>query len=696
MLPAKDGPPELEIGLDQVRAGDYQVELRFVNPASAAEVNPVRGAAQFDTGALLPLERKPAEYGQALASMVFAEEKVRSMYRQVRAVVESSNAPLRVRLRVGAAAPELHTLRWELLTGPEGGPHLFTSERVLFSRFMTNQDWRTIKLRPKAEMTALIAVSAPSNCADFGLAEVDLDGELARAKEYLGAIDASVAGKEQPLTLVRLIEALRKPVDIVYLVCHGAYTREGPHVFLQKEDGTVDVVKGRSLADRIAELAEQPRLAVLASCESAGAARPAEEPGADALTSLAPMLAEAGIPAIVAMRGKITMETVKLAMPVFFRELLADGQIDRAMAVARSTAVAANRPDFWMPALYLRLRGGRIWYDAGFEDFEKWKSIARHVQDGKFVAITGAGLGEWIYGSTRNLARQLALAHHFPLAPHQRDDLPQVCQYLNVKEDPAYTMKALLDVIRAEVMRRHGERIPPELHEGPLSKIMDAVLDLGGADSPHRILAGLPGSIYISATSDTLLAKALKLAGKSPQLLYSNWRRTGESNPVEPAFSGTPSAESPVVYQMLGVFGKEESLVVTENDYFDYMIATADYKLVPRVVRSALVSSSLLFLGFQLTDWNFRVLFRLIQNLEGASRRAKMTHVGVQVNPEEHSMADVDRARSYLQKYFDDEARIAVFWGSMEEFLAQLKREVQNVPREAAAAVGGASEEWDV
>ena len=53
------------------------------------------------------------------------------------------------------------------------------------------------------------------------------------------------------------------------------------------------------------------------------------------------------------------METVATLMPRFFQELAADGQIDRALAVARG--LVRDRPDAWMPALFLRLRGGRLW-----------------------------------------------------------------------------------------------------------------------------------------------------------------------------------------------------------------------------------------------------------------------------------------------------------------------------------------------
>jgi hypothetical protein len=95
-----------------------------------------------------------------------------------------------------------------------------------------------------------------------------------------------------------------------------------------------------------------------------------------------------------------------------------------------------------------------------------------------------------------------------------------------------------------------------------------------------------------------------------------------------------------------------------------------------------------------LTDWSFRVLFRLIQSLEGGSRRARMSHVGVQVNPDEYTMADVDKARRYLQKYFDQEGNVGLYWGSAEDFLKQLHTQLASLPQKAAAAAAG--DGWDV
>ena len=58
------------------------------------------------------------------------------------------------------------------------------------------------------------------------------------------------------------------------------------------------------------------------------------------------------------MQGKISMATVRQFMPLFFAELRRDGQIDRAMAAARGRV--RDRPDWWMPVLFMRLRDGQL------------------------------------------------------------------------------------------------------------------------------------------------------------------------------------------------------------------------------------------------------------------------------------------------------------------------------------------------
>lgn len=679
---------ELEIGIHRYQADDYQVELRFTDPAqdNQAEVAAERGAALLDPAELLVLQHDTGAYGEKLSEQLFSDENIRLSWARTIAAIESRGLELRLRLLIGSSAPELHALRWELLQDPQNQQTLATSEKILFSRFMRSRDWRPVNIRPKAALKALVAVAAPSNIAEYQLAAVDRDGEIQRACDSLQGIEVSILGRDQPLTADELMAALRQPLDILYLVCHGALQRQGlPILYLQNKNGEVDVVKGADLARRVGELSQPPRLLVLASCESAAVA------GSDATAALAPRLADAGVPAVLAMQGNISMITIETMMPVFFRELLKDGQIDRALAVARSQDAVQNNSDHWMPALFLRLKRGLIWYVPGFtgsdDDFEKWKSICRRVHQGAFIPILGLDVGEHVYSSTRELADRLAEDENFPLEPHYRSDLAKVTQYLSISQDRDYAEGKIAQLLQQQVLTHYPD-LPEEIRSASLAKQLDAVVSEHAEDAsdPFRILAQLPASIYITASNETLIGKVIKEAGRKPIPLFCNWRATV---PQEPVYDAEPSPEQPLVHHVFGLLGRPDSLVLTEDDFFDYLIATSFYKLMPAVVRSALVESSLLFLGFRLDDWTFRVLFRLIMTLEGTADLARYSHVGVQIDPEEHSLADVERARRYLNQYFAhgrnrgqgrNEPKIDIYWGTAADFLNKLREKLDEFP----------------
>ncbi len=685
---------ELEIGLHRAEAGAYAVELRFTDPESEAEIAPVRGPVPIDPEELLALQLDPRTYGEKLAEGLFHDAEVRDLFRQVKTAVETGELCLRLRLMVGPSAPELHALRWELLCDPESKAPLATSEKTLLSRFMVSRDWRHVRPRPRAELTVLVAVAAPSDAGTFGLAEVDRDGEIDRARRSLGAIEPAVMAER--VTLEHLVERLRNGIDIIYLVCHGAASRRERKalLYLEDEDGKTAPTAAADLAERVAELERPPRLVVLASCES-GATDEGAAVGEAAQSSLAPLLADAGVPAIVAMQGRISMATIEKAMPIFFARLLEDGQIDRAMAIARGAV--RDRPDSWMPALYLRLKNGRLWSDAGFggDDDVKWKNLCRHVRGGKFIPILGPGVTEKVCLTASETARRLAAAHGFPLA-HQRADLPRLLQYLSVKEKPSAVLPELTEQLHRQVLEIHGQLLIDELRRATLPRLMDAVGELRrrDPDEPHRVLAELPASIYVTANCDNLLHRALEAQGREPQRLVCRWR---ESPPVAPGIVGgeEPTEERPALYHVLGFFGDEDSLVLTEDDYFDYLIAAASNDLVPGVVERSLVDRSLLLLGFRLTDWSFRVLFRLIMSLPGRERLREHPHVAVQVDPEQTDLADAAGARDYLERYFGGAADIDVYWGSTEDFLEELRRKLANLPTEAAAAVEDEDSGWD-
>jgi hypothetical protein len=142
-------------------------------------------------------------------------------------------------------------------------------------------------------------------------------------------------------------------------------------------------------------------------------------------------------------------------------------------------------------------------------------------------------------------------------------------------------------------------------------------------------------------------------------------------------YTDDPTPEKPLIYHLFGHIKEPFSLVITEDEYFDYLIGiTINKELIPESVRAALTSTALLFLGFRMDDWNFRVLFRMIMAQGGREMLKLFSHAAAQIEPEEGRIIDAQRARRYLEKYFISE-NISMFWGSSEDFLDALRQNLK-------------------
>jgi hypothetical protein len=678
---------DLEIGLHRREANTYAVDFRFNQPESETDIRLTQGVAKFDIEALGALPSGSPEYGRALSESLFADADVQTAFAQAFTSAQTQDVSLRLRLLIGPSAPELHSLHWETLVNPSDGTPLATNENLLLSRYLSSLDWRPVRLRPKEDLSALVVIANPTNLSDYNLASIDVGSELKRAQDGLGSIPQCTLPDErgeQRATLAGLFEHLRLAdqddnencFDIIYLVCHGVVVQGEPWLWMEDEEGKAARTSGTELVTRLKELDQRPRLIVLASCESAG------DGTGEALSALGPRLAEAGIPAVLAMQGKISLETIAQFMPTFFENLQLNGEVDRAVTVARGAV--RERPDHWMPTLFMRLKSGRIWYVPGFggerKDFEKWPALLRSIRKGQCTPILGPGLYEKIVGSPRRIAQRWAEAYHYPMAPHERESLPQVAQYLTINQYDRAPYDELEEYLERETQRRHKGILPPELQSGRAS--LDEIIEAVGAQyrqrypwEPHKALAQLDLPLYITTNVDNMMAAALEEAGKDPQVMLCPWNEYVEQ--VESIYDREPdyfpTTERPLVYHLFGQLEEPDSVVLTEDDYFEFLIGiTSNKDLIPSVVRRAWADTALLFLGFQMDDWNFRVLFRSILSQQGGGRRGRYAHIAAQIEPEEGRILEPDRARRYLENYFAKGADINLFWGSAEDFLKEL------------------------
>ncbi len=132
--------------------------------------------------------------------------------------------------------------------------------------------------------------------------------------------------------------------------------------------------------------------------------------------------------------------------------------------------------------------------------------------------------------------------------------------------------------------------------------------------------------------------------------------------------------EQPLVYHLFGRMEDPNSLVLTEDDYFEWLTAwIARQQLVPEVVAKQLTNRSLLFLGYRLDDWEFKAVLQGIKSFPASrSLLGRNTHVVVHDNPG-RQMVEPESAQDYLESYLGSD-KISIYWSETRTFLNEYRR----------------------
>ncbi len=214
------------------------------------------------------------------------------------------------------------------------------------------------------------------------------------------------------------------------------------------------------------------------------------------------------------------------------------------------------------------------------------------------------------------------------------------------------------------------------------------VSELADADLPeftdpfqiHSFLAKFDLPLYVTTNYDNFMYEALRYRAKRPKVDHSRWYEADVLGSEPTPFSDPeydPTAAEPLVFHLHGHFRIPKSLVLTEDDYIDYLVRLAhetqersakpQFEILPNYVYSSLRNKPLLFIGYSLRDWTFLVLFRTL--LRGIPENERRKHVSVQVDPGEGNQP---RARAYLEKYFRAQS-VQIFWESASDFAEKLQ-----------------------
>ena len=280
-----------------------------------------------------------------------------------------------------------------------------------------------------------------------------------------------------------------------------------------------------------------------------------------------------------------------------------------------------------------------------------WEELLYLIQEKRCTPFIGAGACARTLPLARDIAREWAEEYGYPLADSY--DLARVAQFLAIDRYEMYPKDAI---------RRCFQDVPSP--------------DFSEPDEPHGVLADLNLPIYITTNYDSFMLQALESRQKAPRREFCRWNRfpqvMGEESVFDTGFKPAPA--TPLVYHLHGCCQTPQSMVLTEADYLDFLIClSSDPTLLPPAIRTALAGTSLLFVGYSLTDWNFRVLFRGLISSLGAS--LGYSSIAVQLPPSGLIGSDLERATKYLDQYFDkiQQIQVRVYWGDIREFAQELR-----------------------
>jgi len=297
-----------------------------------------------------------------------------------------------------------------------------------------------------------------------------------------------------------------------------------------------------------------------------------------------------------------------------------------------------------------------------------WDTLAFRLSTKACTPFIGAGASAGFLPLAGTLAEELATQYGYPLP--DRTDLSRVTEFVVVTREDGWLPKERI------ANRIKGARRP----------------DPADASDIHRVLADLDLPIYLTTNYDDFMFEALKTnAMKEPKREICRWNKVLEQLPSSFDSGFNPPPTNPVVFHLHGIADNPLSMVVTEDDYLDFLVNTSkdlavsptgpqQRTLLPVRIRSAITNTSLLFVGYRLADLNFRVILRgLLGSLEQSNRRISIT---VQLKPDGNGVSapeqeEVRRIQDYLEKYFHWTLNLQVYWGPASDFVRDLRRHME-------------------
>jgi hypothetical protein len=260
------------------------------------------------------------------------------------------------------------------------------------------------------------------------------------------------------------------------------------------------------------------------------------------------------------------------------------------------------------------------------------------------------------------LAEHLATRGRYPLPDEH--DLSRVAQYVGAArgEDELYLY--LREVFDSDCR-------PTSLHRtlARVARLLDE--------------AGRPQLLIVTSNYDDLVERALTKEGLEFDVVWFEAKQNAVARGrfVHRAPDGRPTAiarankytglpitlERPAILKLHGCLDRtsaeDDSYVITEDSYIDYLSGGDVGALIPIALWQRLSSSSLLFLGYSLSDWNLRVILNRIWG----ARKLVGKSWAVLLEPDDPNISKIE------QTLWDTRENVELVYCELSEYVRELE-----------------------
>jgi hypothetical protein len=322
-----------------------------------------------------------------------------------------------------------------------------------------------------------------------------------------------------------------------------------------------------------------------------------------------------------------------------------------------------------------------------------WNSLLTLIDQQKCVPFIGPNAYSFVgedgqpwFPSNLVIAKEWIREHDYPFGG---SDLSEKCiEEMGFSLDGSYQLARVAQFLAID---KEDEMFPKLILSDYLGKRESPDFSLPQyANTPYAFLAGLDLKIYVTTNYDLLMEKALISKGKEPVSEFCRWNdklleipsRMGRHSRYR------PDKDKPLVFHLQGDINTPASMVLTEKDYFDFIInlnKEDEKELLPNVIRQELPLSSLLFIGYTLQDINFRTIFQGALSLLG--RKPSATSLAVQIPPIINNDRKKNIVLNYLNQYTKKIFEVYAYWGNITDFVAEFRERWEKYERDKKSRV---------